>query len=131
MSFIQDGITFDSEFHTTPLMGLPTNSMLTTIIPGVKGELHLLSDPHGQDIAVRYTLYNWATLTGILGYAYELNQLIGSLDGPLTLTLDGTNIDLGECTFMGYEPEEFPFYDGSGQWGWIQRGILRWRRRTL
>lgn len=90
---------------------------------GIKGELHLIGKNQGRDLELDIMLWNGADEAAIRTAQNAIADQQG-LSG--TLTVNG--LTWPNVRFVAFTPSEAPFQDGSGQLGWILRGVLKFRQ---
>lgn len=94
----------------------------------VVGEQNLFGRSH-----FRY-FGTWVQLTGYVSHVALQAQIATwasqlAENGTLTIDLGGGDIaQYTKCIFEGFEPEEEPWLDGSGQNGWQCRGKIKIRQ---
>lgn len=96
---------------------------------GVIGESHIIGETYGVDLACEYRFQDYATIALLRADKKTLEGKIGKLTGTLTQTILTYDQTFQECTFLGFQPFEAPWFDGSGVHGWVQNGRLLWRQR--
>ena len=92
---------------------------------GVSGAALLLSKSATRELTLKATLCNFFTLED---FTAAINTMELAKNAGLNGTLNVTGISYPAATFLAWEPEASPFWDGSGVHGWVQRGTLRWRQ---
>lgn len=126
MSLSHDGFAFLSALHTRVEPETPYDIDIgVRQFAGVQGELHLVDETKGRNLFSLLTASGYATPALLEAALQTIHAKAGKLTG--TLTADGTTYV--KCTFIGIEPIEPAFQDGSGANGWVQRVRLRWRQR--
>lgn len=130
MSLSHDGFTFFGHSHGVLLVepyDLP-------IVPGqwfgVAGEAHVVGERYGRILRTRLTFSGYATPQALKTDLDTLKTKIGKLTGTLSVTIGGGTEQYTKTTFLNFEPEGPPFYDGSNVYDWVQFVQLIWRQRT-
>jgi len=130
MTITLDSYTFeDPGIHGTPIV--PQWEVGKTIqrFFGVVGQYQLTGVRHAHEITIDVHFYNYATMALLLADIATIGTKQETLTGTLTVDLGGgDSSSYTNCIFTGYEPDEPPWKDGSGQNGWQQRGKLRFRQ---
>ena len=93
---------------------------------GVTGEYHLQGRLHGRDLTAWLWPSGYASHEALQTAIETFNSYIGAF-GTMTCTI-GTAKTFTNCIFDGFEPDEDPWYDGSGVNGWQVKGTLKFRQ---
>ena len=96
---------------------------------GVEGEYHLLGKLHGRDLSCWLMLYGFATHKLVQAGVAALNNLILE-NGTLKVTIATSTFEFNDTVFLGFTPEEDPWYDGAGVNGWHVKGTMKFRQAT-
>jgi len=125
MSISHAGYAFENPIHGTVKSGgfeipIARQQFFATI-----GEVHLIGQRTGRPLTLEITLENIATLTLMETAIATIAAKVGQTG---TLTVDGHDFTL--CTFEGFAPAEAPWKDGTGNRGYVCRGVLTWRQRA-
>jgi len=90
---------------------------------GVNGEMTLTGGISGRELSC------WLILTGYASHGL-LHAGLANLQGLANTsgTLDVDGLEFLNVIFLGFEPEEDPWYDGSGVNGWQVKGMMRFRQ---
>jgi len=90
---------------------------------GVNGEYTLAGGISGRELSC------WLILTGYSSHA-ELHAGLANLNGLANTsgTMDVDGLEFLNVIFNGFEPEEDPWYDGSGVNGWQVKGMMKFRQ---
>jgi len=90
---------------------------------GVNGEYTLAGGISGRELSC------WLILTGYSSHA-ELHAGLANLQGLANTsgTMDVDGLEFLNVIFNGFEPEEDPWYDGSGVNGWQVKGMMKFRQ---
>ncbi len=90
---------------------------------GVNGEMTLTGGISGRNLSC------WLLLTGYASHGL-LHAGLANLQGLANTsgTLDVNGLEFLNCIFLGFEPEEEPWLDGSGVNGWQVKGTMRFRQ---
>ena len=94
---------------------------------GVTGELHLQGRLHGRELSAWLLLSGYATHMALHDAIETLNANSGTYDA-VVWTVGGDSKTFTNCVFNGFEPDEEPWYDGSGVNGHIVLGHLKFRQ---
>lgn len=130
MSLSHSGFSFDgSHGLIVPLQPFELPVVVGQFF-GVRGESHIVGETFGRDISCDITFDGYADLEDLQADMEEIDSKIGVLTGDLTETIGGKTRTFVDCTFMGYQQSpRGPFWDGSGQNGWVIDLRLFWRQR--
>lgn len=116
------GYNFESPLHQTVRHGAFEFPITVTKFFGVWGEQHLSGKPSGRELTLDITLEK--------SDADDMDAAISAIAEKVGQFGD---LDVGtgtfqNCTFLGFNPSESPWQDGSGVHGFICRGTLAWRQ---
>ena len=131
MSITHSSVTFSGRAGTIVAASAPESQLIKGEYWGLIGESHLLGETFGRDLSCEFTFYGYASMALLATAVAAVEGYTNKLTGTLTQTVNGSAQAYPSCTFLGFEPTEPPFLDGSGCEGWIQRGRLKWRQRSL
>lgn len=90
---------------------------------GVNGEMTLTGGISGRNLSCWLLLTGYAT-HGLLHAGLATLQGFANTSG----TLDVNGVEFLNVIFLGFEPEEDPWQDGSGVNGWQVQGMMRFRQ---
>ena len=122
MAITHNGVAMFS--NNGPPQPGPVDGLLTLgHWPGVVGETHQLSGPHGREIRIECDFYGFAT-QALLQAAIDV---VASASYVRTGTLVVDGVTFANCTFLGFEEHE-RYLDGSGVYGWRASGMATWRQ---
>lgn len=90
---------------------------------GVNGEMTFTGGISGRELSC------WLWLSGYASQG-ELQSGLANLQGLANTsgTMTASGIEFLNVIFLGFEPEEDPWYDGSGVNGWQLKGTMRFRQ---
>ena len=123
MTITLGALTTGTNLHGTIKAGAYDASRVVQRWFGVDGEITLTGGLHGRELSC------WLLLTGY-GTHGLLHAALFDLNGYINLsgTLDVDGLEFLNVIFHGFEPEEDPWYDGSGVNGWQLQGIMKFRQ---
>jgi hypothetical protein len=111
--------------HEAPMCGAWQRPRSVRQWFGVIGTLNILGRLSHREISVGVTLSGFNT-NGDLEAAVQL--MANALDLGLTGTLVIDGVQYAKCVFLGWEPQDKPFYCGTGVNKWTQFGRLTWHQ---
>ena len=128
MTITHNGTSYGTHLHGTAHVGPWERSESVQIFPGVVGAYTLQGKKHHRMITIPFHLTGYATHVLLLSGVVEFGTLQG-VSGSLVVDLGGGDSSTFTlCTFLGFEPSEDPWKDGSGVNGWQQQGMLKFRQ---
>lgn len=90
---------------------------------GLAGAAVHYSRPTVRELSMECTFLNYVSESALRSSVFTIQQLQG-LDGSLA----ANGVTWPNVAFLGFQPSQEPFWDGSGQHGWVQAGQLRFRQ---
>lgn len=128
MSITLGATSFGNHIHGTAQVPPWERSESIQRFPGVTGAQVLQGAKHDRIISIPFQLTGYASHLLLQTGISDLSVLQGST-GSLTVDLGGgDSVTFTQCIFVGFEPSEDPWKDGSGVNGWQQKGTLRFRQ---
>jgi|SRR5210317_1017176 hypothetical protein len=132
MAISHDGFQFFNHKHTLlTRASQPEPQVAIRTVFGVQGEFHITGERGGSDLSCIMFMDNYQLLVSLQNNLDIIQEKALKLTGDVSTSVAGTGIiTFQDCTFLGAAPLGKPFYDGSGQHGWVQRILLQWRARS-
>ena len=94
---------------------------------GVIGEYHLMGKLRGRELTAWFQLTGYTSHANIHTAMETIASWIGE-SGNTTWVVGSDTKTFGSTIFEGFAPEEEPWLDGSGNFGWNCKGVLKWRQ---
>lgn len=103
----------------------------TSKFMGLLGEAHIVDQPKGRDLYCQLFFDGYGSRAALWNDLLTLDSQVGTLVDDLTMIVNSDVSTFPQCTFLGWQGDaNGPFYDGSGQNGWVYIVRLHWRQRN-
>ena len=130
MSLSHDGYDYESAPHGIVMPDAPWEiGIIEGKFFGLRNVAHIISETWGRNLSCQLVLDGYEDRAALKAALDTLEGKAGQLTGDLVVSIDGTET-FEDCTFLGFQPTAPSFFDGAGNWGWVQFGRLFWRQRT-
>lgn len=127
MSIVLGALTTGTHLHGTVKPSAWDYTRNVQSFFGLTGEFHLQGRLHGRELTAWLIVRGYATHVLLQDEIEAINAYSG-LSGTMIWTSNTDIKNFTNCVFNGFEPDEEPWYDGSGVNGWQVLGQLKFRQ---